>query len=641
MLLRQRRVPLKFYGLFLFALAMMGCTPTQQTRSPAAAFDPGAPAASLRTQGAFAAAGAEYQRIALSLEEPTRSYLLARSADAYLDAPDLAQAATVFSQAAAPNANSPTAARDIATYNFVKARLDLVQDRIPDAMRILTAMQVSDLPDDLKPTYWGERAIGHERMGNLSSAVVARLELDRQQAGNPTARSKNARRQWILISQLTDPQWEALAGHASADLAGWRELRGIVRADLGDAEQFSRSADVFRNRYPTHPALLSLLDELKAKAQSLTEVPTRIAVLLPTSSKRYGKVASAVRDGIFTAYFGAETQLRPEQIKLYDVIDNNAAAAYQKAVADGAQFVIGPLTKASIANLIRGTELGVPTLVLNHVDAEVTAQATGTEGLTPTLYQFGLVPEDEAKSIAADAWQLGYRRAITMAPLDDWGQRVSSAFTDQWIELGGKLIAESRFVDEGPAYSKAVASALGLEQSKARAAQIKRAIGRSVEFTAMPRPDIDFLFVAARPTEARQIMPQLRYFQAQNLPVLATSHVYQGIENPRDDGDLDGLRFTDMPWMFGLSQDPAADAFKRSFNSSYRDRQRLFAFGVDAYRLISFAPKLKFNSISAYDGVTGRLSIDGSGYVHREPMWGRFGDGRPSASNIRRSNIGI
>ncbi|HBM24713.1 MAG TPA: hypothetical protein DD411_14230, partial [Alcanivorax sp.] len=48
-------------------------------------------------------------------------------------------------------------------------------------------------------------------------------------------------------------------------------------------------------------------------------------------------------------------------------------------------------------------------------------------------------------------------------------------------------------------------------------------------------------FLVADPNEGRQIKPALNFHYARDLPVFATSHLYNGTPAPRRDQDLDGV----------------------------------------------------------------------------------------------------
>src|SRR5690606_6411402 len=70
--------------------------------------------------------------------------------------------------------------------------------------------------------------------------------------------------------------------------------------------------------------------------------PLKLAVLLPLSGD-LATAAASVRDGLLAGYYG-ERRTRPE-IRFYDTANasGGAIAAYNRAVADGADQVLGPL----------------------------------------------------------------------------------------------------------------------------------------------------------------------------------------------------------------------------------------------------------------------------------------------------------
>ncbi len=90
---------------------------------------------------------------------------------------------------------------------------------------------------------------------------------------------------------------------------------------------------------------------------------------------------------------------------------------------------------------------------------------------------------------------------------------------------------------------------LGLDKSIARYRLLEAQSGVDLKFTPRRNEDRDFLFLAANHDQARLVVPQLRFFQAHDLPLYATSYVYSGKPEPAVDADLDGLVFGDMKWM--------------------------------------------------------------------------------------------
>ena len=85
---------------------------------------------------------------------------------------------------------------------------------------------------------------------------------------------------------------------------------------------------------------------------------------------------------------------------------------------------------------------------------------------------------------------------------------------------------------------------------------------------------------------ARLIMPQLKFNYAGDMPVYSTSDSFE--PDPSANSDLDGMFFPDMPWM--VSADPVTDQIRDSVRAAWpartARRDRLYAFGFDAYRLV-------------------------------------------------------
>lgn len=602
-----------------------GCGPTGGVK-PSGPPSKSSVAADLRREGAFAEAASLYLELKEATSGPDANYFGMRAADAWLDAGRLPLAATAFDETLDPSVNDAPSPRNLATYRLVAARLALARGTGTLAADRLSGVVQADLPRDLTPTFWRLKAELSEASGQLVAAILSRLELEAALAPDNPLRVPNAARLWTLINRTSSEDREALSGVEDIQLAGWYELARAVRLDIGDPERLEGSLARFSERHPKHPANLSLTSELVDKARRLLERPARVALILPLGSERLGGLARVIRDGFLTAYFADAPESRPERVRVYDAGDDQAAAAYTRAVADGAEFVVGPLTKSNIERMLAEVDFSRPALVLNHVESRLAARTAAGEAQPAELYQFGLPPEKEARTVAENAWSFGYRRALTLAPIDNWGQRVVTAFSERWQDLGGEILEATRFTNEGPAYSSAVARVIGVEASRERAAALERLLGRNLEFVPRAREDADFLFMAARPVEARQIVPQLRYFGAEHIPVLATSHVYNPEHKARTFSDLEGVRFTDMPWILGLTEDAAARAFERGFATRHGANRRLFALGADAYHLAGNAARLKAVPDSGYQGLTGRLTVDPQGYVEREPAWGRFGE---------------
>jgi outer membrane PBP1 activator LpoA protein len=331
-----------------------------------------------------------------------------------------------------------------------------------------------------------------------------------------------------------------------------------------------------------------------------------------------------VRDGILAAFFQGAPP-RPE-LRFYDTAGNVRLiwSTYQRAIAEGADFVIGPLLKENIQALARSGLLPVPVLALNRAD-DIPADRE------LALYQFGLAPEDEARQVARRAIADGRQRLVALVPENAWGRRVLDAFRETFSELGGTLLEAESYSTEGADFSGPIRAALNLEDSKIRARALQRLLGEKLEFEPRRRQDVQGVLLLAFPREARQIKPQLRFHHSGNLPVYSTSHVYAASDDPAIDRDLDGLQFCDIPW--ALDQEGPWATQRRAVDALWPGRgqrfQRLFALGFDAYQLVPWLDTMDLPGFAQFPGATGILSLDDDKQLHRTLEWARFNRGQP------------
>jgi len=74
--------------------------------------------------------------------------------------------------------------------------------------------------------------------------------------------------------------------------------------------------------------------------------------------------------------------------------------------------------------------------------------------------------------------------------------------------------------------------------------------------------------------------------------VYGTSLLYRGTPDPSRDSDLDGIAFTDLPWVLN-SEQTLRPQLGKLFPSLGERYDRLFAFGVDSYYLASRLPVME------------------------------------------------
>ncbi|MCB1737741.1 MAG: penicillin-binding protein activator, partial [Gammaproteobacteria bacterium] len=300
----------------------------------------------------------------------------------------------------------------------------------------------------------------------------------------------------------------------------------------------------------------------------------------------------------------------------------NIAELYARAVADGAQVVVGPLAKPAVEQLAGVADLQVPVLALNRIDIT---------GASPKFYQFGLPPEDEATAIAQRAVSAGLTRALVITTEGAWGDRVSQAFQTALAEAGGQALTVARLPATSSDYRDILQGALLLDQSLARRNDINARIGTRVEFEPRRRDDVQVILVAGDDRQMRSLRPQLEFHHAEDLPIIAVSNIYSGFADANADRDLNGVVFTDSPWRIddatiAPSERLLVDRFWPERNAQAGN---LFALGVDAYRLLPYVPRLANASGTTIDGASGNLFVDTQRQVHRQPIFAVFKNGVP------------
>ncbi len=404
---------------------------------------------------------------------------------------------------------------------------------------------------------------------------------------------------------------------SDSEYAGWIALARIVAGADRDPFAVRSALRKWQEAHPGHPADL-LLPDLLQDYRKLLDFPQRLAVLLPASG-RLGAAGEAVRDGLLAAYLRQE-EARPA-LHFYDTHDRDVTAVYNQAVLDGADFVIGPLTRSDVDTLSALPQLPVPVLALNNLSDPKPV---------PGIYQFGLSPEDEARQAARRILAEGLVQGIALVPATNWGDRVLSAFNQELEIAGGMLLDYQQYDPDEEDFSGPITTVLHLAESRDRYRAIAGVLGRRLEFEPRRRQDVQFIFLAATAETGRLMRPQLRFHYASGLPVYATSAIYS--PDPGRNGDLNGIHFVDVPLLLDETPELAAlrEDLTRLFPARMRAWPRLHALGFDAYRLVPSLFSGKMLEETSIAGLTGELSMGMDGQVRRELLWARFENGVPA-----------
>jgi uncharacterized protein len=296
-----------------------------------------------------------------------------------------------------------------------------------------------------------------------------------------------------------------------------------------------------------------------------------IALILPLKSELFGAAAEITHQGFIAAASKQGGSRLP--VKTYATTEQieEILATYQLALAAGAQVVVGPLTRDGVSALATSGMVRVPTLALNvPEDFPV---------LPAYMFTFSLQVENEARQIAMLAWHEDKRKALIIGADTLLDKRMQLAFTEEWQKLGGMILGQLLFNGEHD----------GLLNIK-----------QAVEISGA-----DMIFLALDAKKARLVRPYIDL----TVSIYGTSQIFSGNGQGAMNLDLNGIRFVDMPWLL-QSDHPAVMVYPRPKSTVIVDLERLYALGIDAFRITQDLSAIGTHSGYVLDGVTGQISLN-------------------------------
>jgi outer membrane PBP1 activator LpoA protein len=316
-------------------------------------------------------------------------------------------------------------------------------------------------------------------------------------------------------------------------------------------------------------------------AQRESAVPTQakphIALILPTTSPQLGRVADAVRLGFIAAVEASGAGAPPVTFMPVESEGQPLLDACRHAQRSGAVLVVAGLTRDGATALARSDCPRLPVLALNEPQGFATRGGElGPGDLPANLYHVSLSIEQEARQVALLAVSDGWHAAIVIASPSPLARRVQEAFEREWVRAAGEIrrVSFSGNPEDAPALKARIADMRG-----------------------------DMVFLALEPPEARAVRPYL----GGALPVYATTMSIDPRAEALVNVDLQGVRYVEMPW-FVQPDHPAVMVYPAPKPSGSSDQERLYALGIDAYRLSLLLLKPE-PPRGPLDGVTGRIVL--------------------------------
>ena len=406
----------------------------------------------------------------------------------------------------------------------------------------------------------------------------------------------------------------------------WLEL-AIIFKSAGEIQTQIAEIKQWTIRWSKYPATQYLPQDVKVLLISKPYQPNKIALMLPLSGPLEA-AGKAVRDGFLSAYLYSRNNKNNKDKYVPEILvyDSSAASPNElitKAELDGANLIIGPLSKGAVEQTLKEKHTKIHQLLLN------TPLKTYSERSSNNTYFISLSTEQEAEQAALRAWEDGFRHPITLTPKSDWGERVSIAFSTMWENLGGEVLEKIAY-DSSEHPNEIASQALQVNKSNQRQQELKNVLGTNVVHNARRRQDLDMIFMAATPATGRQLKPSLNYYYAYDIPVYSTASIFEGKNNMSKDRDLNGIRFPSMPWYFNKSNTLTAK-INQLWKKSNGQFGSLYALGVDTWYLYPRLEQLTRSPGAQMHGETGLLSVDNQHHVNRKLSWQYFKNGTPRA----------
>ncbi|HDU6154011.1 TPA: penicillin-binding protein activator [Klebsiella variicola] len=309
------------------------------------------------------------------------------------------------------------------------------------------------------------------------------------------------------------------------------------------------------------------------------------------------------------------------ELKIYDTTSQPISQLLAQAQQDGATLVVGPLLKENVDDVIKSnTPLNV--LALNQPE-KVESRAN--------LCYFALSPEDEARDAARHIHQQGKQTPLLLVPRGALGDRVVSAFADEWLKLGGASVLQQRFgstaeLRAGVNGGGGIALT-GTPVSTLPSAQ-NSSLGSADEMPVSSGGSVDAAYILATPEQIAYIKPMIamRNGSQNNVTLYASSRSAQGTAGPDFRLEMEGLQYSEIPMLAGSNpalMQQALSAVRNDYSLA-----RLYAMGADAWSLANHFTQMRQTPGFELNGNTGDLTATQDCVINRKQSWLKYQQGK-------------
>jgi outer membrane PBP1 activator LpoA protein len=432
---------------------------------------------------------------------------------------------------------------------------------------------------------------------------------------------------WHKLELLTQWQITQLVNSKPPFAKGWQELLDYSHKFGANTGQFSRYLSLWQQHNPTHPAT-SIIEQLRTLNSTQNTIENKIeniAILLPLSGNQVN-AGLAAQQGILAAYKN-NTNSNLHFIDTNQVDWQTIAPHFTGLSID---HVIGPLLRSNVETFLelsmQEAPLQVPTLLLN---------LPSQHSLTKNQVALSMHPEDEAIQAAATLSQKNYINPIILSHQDNVSKRIALAFSQQWQKSTGDSV-DIVYFSQGKQMQTSLKESLDINASQARIAQLNARLKHTIQSEPRNRRDIDMIYLVGSASQTRLIKPYIDVNTspfADIIPVYASSRSHSNFNdknNSSSTNDLQGLTFTQIPWLLTSKQQNKALAklSDKLWPKRTDSLSRIFAMGFDSYNLLSKVFKMQQAPYIRHFGQTGMLKLNSESILTRSLIWGRYQNDR-------------
>lgn len=467
------------------------------------------------------------------------------------------------------------------------------------------------------------------------------------------ARSQIIEEAWQFFKSLSDEKLSKIIVFSNEmTLKGWLELAFAYRHGLSaepagqqPEKRIMSAISEWQMQYPTHPASMHLPRELNFDQDNVVRKKgKKVALLLPLQG-RFNVFGEVVRAGYMAAarFYPDED---PQDILVLDTTTKSIPRLINEAKAQGVELIVGPLLKEDVTKLVKQPN-EIPILALNKPKRRRHFPFIANSG--PQMCYFSLSPENEAMDAARHIFKQGKRQVLIITAKTPLSHRIIAAFDREWKRLNaGQGQIYVQYFESADKLKEAMNRGVGLPvggDPVNLSLSYSGILGRKGRFVAADdlqqkryfnaNNEIDAIYVFATQEELEFIKPMLEMqspvlfgeqvtYAGKDSVVKSVPPIYTSSRSQIANGspdyryEMENVQFSDIPLL--VAKNAILSALPAKIQRDY-SLARLYAMGIDAWRLANRFERLQTSKNMILEGLTGTITILANCEMDRKLPW--------------------